>query len=45
MTEAEWNDCTQPIVVLEFLRTSGRANDRKLRLTVAACARTVSPPR
>ena len=37
MTEAEWDACTEPTPMLEFLR--GKANDRKLRLFVVACCR------
>jgi hypothetical protein len=32
MTEAEWLACTDPQVLLRFLK--GRASDRKLRLTL-----------
>jgi hypothetical protein len=37
MTEAEWNACTEPQRMLEFLRASGGASDRKLRLFACAC--------
>jgi hypothetical protein len=46
MTEAEWDGCTDPLPMLEFL--GGRAGDRKLRLFACACVRrvwSVLPPR
>jgi hypothetical protein len=39
MTEADWLACTDPMVMLEFLRD--RAIDRKLRLFAVACSRRV----
>jgi hypothetical protein len=39
MTEAEWNHCTDPQAMLNFLR--GRADERKLRLFLVACCRRV----
>jgi hypothetical protein len=39
MTEQEWLTCTDPVPMLEFLRA--RANDRKLRLLMAAACRRV----
>src|SRR5262245_48859742 len=42
MTPDDWDDCCEPQAMLEFLRDSGRASDRKLRLFTAACWRRVS---
>jgi hypothetical protein len=39
MNESEWNACTEPQQMLQFLRDSGRASDRKLRLFACACCR------
>src|SRR5688500_8688587 len=41
MTEAEWLACTEPRLMLEFLR--GKANERKARLLRVAAARSVWP--
>ena len=41
VTEAEWLECTEPEKMLEFLRDSGSASDRKLRLFGCACCRRV----
>jgi hypothetical protein len=39
VTEAGWNRCTDPGAMLDFLRSSGRVTDRKLRLLAVACCR------
>jgi hypothetical protein len=41
MTEAEWAGCTDPDLMLSFLRDSGRGSERKFRLFVVACCRLV----
>src|SRR4051794_17706759 len=43
MTESEWLASTDPTPMLQFLRDSGRAGDRKLRLFACACCRRISP--
>lgn len=39
MTGPEWNNCADPQAMLELLRESGRASERKLRLYFCACCR------
>lgn len=39
MTEKDWQQCTDVRAMLEFLRTSGKISNRKLRLFACACLR------
>ncbi len=41
MTETEWERCTDPVAMLEFLRVCGPMDARKLRLFAVACLRRV----
>jgi hypothetical protein len=41
MTEAEWNACTDPEPMLEFLRATHGASKRRLRLFAVACVRRI----
>src|SRR4051812_4654872 len=42
MTEEQWRQATDPGPMLDFLRTSDRASERKLRLFAVACCRRVA---
>jgi hypothetical protein len=41
MTREEWDNCTDPQPMLAFLQDSKKSQERKTRLFVAACARSI----
>jgi hypothetical protein len=41
VTPDEWDTCTEPREMLSFLRESGAASDRKLRLFACACCHRI----
>lgn len=44
MDEEFWNSCSDPIVMLDFLKGKERASDRKLRLFALACGQRMGQP-
>jgi hypothetical protein len=43
MGESEWLTCTDPMEMLCLLEASGNISERKARLFLAACARSLGP--
>jgi hypothetical protein len=41
MTEAEWNACNSPDLLLDFVQRNGKLTDRKARLFAVACCRRI----
>jgi hypothetical protein len=41
VTEADWDSCQAPQMMLEFLQNTGKASERKLRLFAVACCHPV----
>src|SRR5215472_7071963 len=41
MTESDWASCREPQLLLDLVRDSGRASDRKLRLFACGCCRRI----
>src|SRR6266404_5711343 len=41
MTGQEWENAPEPHAMLEFLQSSGRPSERKLRLFAVACSRRI----